>query len=116
MFSDSLRLQVPFHVRMDDVPSWDAHTVQNILPSSNSNHGKAVVSHRSLNWRAGLHVLVVAGSSGSSAERKITGMFIYVYVCTNHPSAARCLLLQWSPLRVYVHTGSLLNQLYVKSW
>ena len=58
MFSDSLRLQVPFHVRMDDVPSWDVHTVQNILPSSNSNHGKAV-SHRSLNWRAGLHVLVV---------------------------------------------------------
>ena len=58
MFSDSLRLQVRFHVRMDDVPSWDAHTVQNILPSSNSNHGKAV-SHRSLNWRAGLHVLVV---------------------------------------------------------
>ena len=58
MFSDSLRLQVPFHVRMDDVPSWDVHTVQNILPFSNSNHGKAV-SHRSLNWRAGLHVLVV---------------------------------------------------------
>ena len=78
MFSDSLRLQVPFHVRMDDVPSWDAHTVQNILPSSNSNHGKAV-SHRSLNWRAGLHVLVVAGSSGSIAERKITGMFIRMY-------------------------------------
>ena len=48
MFSDSLRLQVPFHLRMDDVPSWDVHTVQNILPSSNSNHGKAV-SRRSLN-------------------------------------------------------------------
>ena len=99
MFSDSLRLQVPFHVRMDDVPSWDVHTVQNILPSSNSNHGKAV-SHRSLNWRAGLHVLVVAGSSGSIAERKITGMCLYV--CTG-PQTMYTYVLITQALRVRLY-------------